>query len=409
MMRLMTPIRRSVSAVFIAFVCAASLGLAAQEVKIGSLEGSDAVFTTASASTIIDWSRPATAVGTVNTASVAWTNATAPCDNIFYVRFYVIPNNALQAVMTAERGPFRAVNGINTVALEPPVTTTLETYIAVRRAGGDGGCGQPYGSFTRQARRAFFTTDNFTFGSLAALNPAPNFTLLAQASNVPAVRVSTIPIVGAAPGNFGSFFRTALTLANPSPFPIDGKLLFHPIAHAGADTDPALSYTIPPNGSLDYPDIVAAAGLSGIYSLDILTTASFTPIANARVFNDAGIKGTSGLTEEAVPAGATYDSVANVLIPTDPANFRLNVGIRTITAGDLGVTVYDAAGHQQASLLKSYDANYFEQVAASDFVNGAALPPGGRIVIKAYQKEFIVYGSATDNRTNDPNMRIGSD
>src|SRR5258708_28332763 len=123
--------------VFFLLACLAALTASAQTIRVGSLEGNGQVFT-GSPVTIIDWSRPATASGSVNTASVAWTNATSPCDGIFYVRFFGIPSNSLSgSVMIAERGPFRAVNGVNTVTLEPPVNVSAgETYIGVPRAAG---------------------------------------------------------------------------------------------------------------------------------------------------------------------------------------------------------------------------------------------------------------------------------
>jgi hypothetical protein len=368
------------------------------------------VFTGPRPSTLIDWSRPAGASGDVNTASVAWTAATSPCDSIFYVRFYVIPSNALQTTMIAERGPFRAVDGINTVSLNPPVPVTPETYIGIRRAEGADTCGMPYGTFTRDAARALIITDaDFKNGSLTGLTPLTDFRLQAQASSGPSVRVSTLPVVGAAPGAFGSFFRTALTLSNPSPVEIRGSLRLRVAGRAGSDSDPTLDYVIPANGTLNYADVLTAMGQSGLGSLDVLTTASPTPIATARVFNDAGAAGTNGLSEEAVPAAPNYLSLATVFIPADAANFRLNVGIRTFTAGDLRVAIYDAQGRMRSVVTKSYPADYFEQVPASTFVNESELPPGGKIVVSAFQKSFIVYGAATDNRTNDPSMRIGND
>jgi hypothetical protein len=402
----MTRIVRYLPILLIVLICSSSL--TAQEIRVGALEGNSQVFFGAQPLTVIDWSRPATASGTVNTASIAWTGAITPCDSIFFVRFYAIPSNAFVTVMTNERGPFRAVTGINTVTLEPPVSVTTETYIGIRRAAGPDTCGQPYGTFTRQPGRALFTSDDFKNGSITALSPAANFRLQAQASNVPSVRVSTIPAVGALAGSNGSFFRTSLALANPGAIEIRGKLLYHPTGHSATDSDPSLSFVIPPNGTLNYPDVVATLGQSGLGSLDILTTASPTPIATARVFNDLGSAGTNGAAEDAVPAGPDYLSTATVLIPQDLTNFRLNVGVRTIDAADLNIVVYDAAGLQQGTTVKSYAANFFEQVAASQ-LTGGTLPPGGRIVVSAFSKEFIVYGSITDNRTNDPTIRIGSD
>jgi len=385
-----------------------STAVAAQEIRIGSLEGNNRLFVS-SPVTLIDWTRGATGNGTVNTASVAWTDASVPCDNIFFVRFFGIPSNAFAIVMTAERGPFRAVNGINTVALDPPVNVTSETYIGIRRAAGPDTCGKPYGTFTRVPSRALFAGDDFKGGAFTTLNPLSNYRLQAMASNVPSVRVATIPIVGAAPGAAGSFFRTALTLTNPSGLEIRGKLVFHPAGTAATSTDPSLDYTIPANGTLNYPDIIAAMNQAGLGSLDILTTASPTLIANARVFNDNGAAGTSGLTEDAVTGDATGFPLSNIFIPQDSTNFRLNIGIRTFTAGTVNIAIVDASGLQVNSLARTYPANYFEHVSASVFVDGNALPPGGKIVISSFQSNFVAYGSVTDNHTNDPTMRIGTD
>jgi hypothetical protein len=391
------------------FVLAAAAGWA-DEIRLGSLEGNNAVFTGASAMTIIDWSRPAQSSGTVNTASVAWTGASTPCDNIFYVRFYAIPSNALFTVMTAERGPFRAVNGINTVALEPPVAVTSDNYIGIRRGEGAETCGQPYGTFTRDPGRGLSTSADFKGGMLTLLSPVANYRLQAQASSAASVRVSTLPGVASAAGALGSFFRTSLVLANPGALEIRGKLRMRLAGRAGTDADPTLDYVIPPNGTIRYADVVAAMGQSGLGSLDVLTTASPTPIASATVFND-GATGTAGFSEEAVPNAPNYLSVANVFIPSDLTNFRLNIGIRVFTPGNLQVDIYDANGSRQASFIKTKytEADFFEQVPASAFVDNNALPLGGKIVVSAFSKQFIVYGAVTDNRTQDPSMRIGSD
>ena len=398
---------RSLFAVALATLCLlATADLHAQQVRVGSLEGNYMSF--ANAALIIDWSHPATATGSVNTATVAWTNASAPCDNAFSIRFYSIPNNALTAQMAAERGPFRAVNGLNTVTLDPPVDVQKDSsYIAIVRTGPDS-CGQPYATFNRQPARAFLGASDYKFGALTQVTPLNNFLLQAEASNVPSVRVSTIPAVAAAPGALGSFFRTSLTLANPSPNDIRGKLQFRAANRAGRDDDPTLDYTIPPNGTLNYADIVTTMGQSGLGSVDILTTGSATPIASARVFNDAGAAGTSGLNEDAVPAGSNSLPFAEIYIPEDLTNYRLNVGVRTFDAVTLSIAIYDAAGRRASSNFRIYDANFFEQIAGSTFTGGS-LPPGGRIVVTAVNKEFIVYGAVTDNRTNDPSMRIGND
>jgi hypothetical protein len=405
------PITRAVHTLFALslFVLLFPFAATAQEVRVGSFEGNYAQFTAATPLTLIDWSRPATASGSVTTASVGWVHADTPCDNIFYVRFYVIPSNGLSTTMTAERGPFRAVNGINTVALNPPVQVTPETFIGVRRAAGAETCGSPYGTFTRTPSRALAAAENFQNGPLTSATPLGNFHLVAQASSGASVRVATLPAVGSVTGVGGSFFRTSLTLSNPGADTLKGTLKLRVAGRAGSDSDPSLDFTIAPNGTLNYDDVLAAMSQSGLGSLDIYTTASFTPIANARVFNDAGAAGTSGFSEESVPADAPYLSTSTIFIPADLTNYRLNVGVRTYAAADFIATVYDASGAQVGSTQKSYPADYFEQVTASVFMNGRPLPPGGKIVVLAFQKPFFLYGAVTDNRTNDPSVRVGLD
>lgn len=402
-MKLTTLLRSSLALA----VLTLAVGARSEEIRIGGLVGNDAVFT-GSPATLIDWSSPATATGKVNTASVAWHGATAPCEGIFYVRFYNIPSNAFAIVMTAERGPFRAVTGINTVALEPAVDVTPDTYIGIHRGAGPESCGQPYGTFTREPGRVLFTSEDFKGGAFTSLSPAPNFRLQAQASSAPSVRVSTIPAVGSAAGNNGSFFRTALTIANPSALEVRGKLVMRLAGREGSDADPSLEFVVPARGSANYADVVATMGQAGLGSLDVYTTASPRPIVTARVFNDLGELGTSGLFEEAVPAGSTYLSVANVLVPEDLTHYRLNIGIRTITAVDVRIEIFDAAGANVGTSFRSYPANFFQQISAAEFTGGP-VPAGGRIVASAFQKEFIVYGAVTDNRTNDPSVRVGLD
>ena len=157
------------------------------------------------------------------------------------------------------------------------------------------------------------------------------------------------------------------------------------------------------------PILVDSFGVSSVFRRAVIDSQFMSEADWVRSRHDGGAAGTSEFTEDAVPAGPDDLSLAMVLVPDDLANFRLNIGVRTITAGDLNVTVYDATGLQVFSTVKTYPADYFEQVSASAFLGGASVPASGRIVVSAYQKEFIVYGAVTDNRTNDPSMRIGSD
>src|SRR6185295_4866370 len=122
--------------------------------------------------------------------------------------------------------------------------------------------------------------------------------LVAPEPGAPEKRI--IPVVGSNPGTAGSYFRTSVQLYNAGAEAVSGHLVFHPAgtsAHAG---DASLVYTLEPQKSIAYADLIPAMGLaSGLGSVDLIADlGSAFPVALVRVFNDGGTAGTSGLTEE---------------------------------------------------------------------------------------------------------------
>ena len=66
----------------------AATSVSAETISVGSLPFGRSLFVSI-ASTVIDTSRPATANGSVTTATIEWGNAgLAGCDNAFTIRFY---------------------------------------------------------------------------------------------------------------------------------------------------------------------------------------------------------------------------------------------------------------------------------------------------------------------------------
>lgn len=57
-------------------------------------------------------------------------------------------------------------------------------------------------------------------------------------------------------------------------------------------------------------------------------------------------------------------------------------------------------------VTKTYGPNYFEQTTAQLFFNSAPLPAGGYIRIFPTAGSAFVYGSTTDNRTNDSQIQF---
>jgi len=157
---------------------------------------------------------------------------------------------------------------------------------------------------------------------------------------------------------------------------------------------------------------VAAFGRSGLGSVDLITAPSATkPVIITRVFNDAGVLGTAGLTEEVIdpsdprviPAGFT----AFLVTPVDPTKTRFNIGVRTFFSGAVITAVLrDTNGVALKTVTKTYLPNFFEQVDSTSFFAGTAVGPNQSISITVGGGSAVVYGSTTDNTTNDPNIQF---
>lgn len=227
----------------------------------------------------------------------------------------------------------------------------------------------------------------------------------------PVAATRIVPVVGSTRGNAGSFFKTSVQLYNPAAAGISGRIVFHPQGVAGGQSDAVLAYSIAPGKTTTWDDLLPAMGLaSGIGSADIV--ADFAgdqpmplPVAVVRIFNDAGAAGTTGLIEEAVrPQDALHDGETGVIIaPDDFARFRLNIGVRTLEDGaSFLLTVRDRDGFVVASSAREYAPVYFEQIASTPFLGGYVLSGGETISLTLTGGSAIVYGSVTDNITNDP-------
>jgi hypothetical protein len=404
-------------------ILAAILGtpLAAQAVTVGTYTPGPlgaATLSTTQAQSYVNLTDVATRAGTVNKASVHWSTA---CSNAFKVVFLRSGyQSASSFTVVATRGPFNAVAGRNVVELVPPVTLAAGDVIGVVQLLPSGTCGT-VGVEAFRAPVGFLlitTGDISTTGTLGtASNYSGNNLISAMAYDADPVLVRVVPVVGSVIGANESFFRTSLQMTNPEGTgSIAGKLVFHPAGQPASASDPSLAYSIGPRQTVSYPDVIAALGASGIGSLDVFSDGGTPPVVAARVFDDQGSAGTSGLSEEAVPLTAALDFFSQSLIPipADLANYRINVGVRTLTTTTLTVRTYNAAG----TLVKSrenivYAANEFRQGTAAElagFGAGETLPPGGsiRVAVTSFPGEAIVYSSVIDNRTNDSTYRLAN-
>lgn len=221
-----------------------------------------------------------------------------------------------------------------------------------------------------------------------------------------------IPVVGSNPGAYGAQFKTEMQFLNPySSGTITCKLTLHAAGTAGSSADTTRLVQLDPHEVFSTSDVVAAMGQTGLGSLDVSVAAGENlPVILTRVYNDAGADGTSSLTEQPVP---TTDSITGSMLlgrgvtgflvtPRDPLRTRFNVGIRTLFSGaTISVTVRDFYGVTVRTVSHTFTANYFVQMDGATFLGG---PVGGdqSVQVSISSGSAIVYGSSTDNTTNDP-------
>jgi hypothetical protein len=226
-----------------------------------------------------------------------------------------------------------------------------------------------------------------------------------------------IPVVGSGPGGLGSLFKTEMQFFNPQTSGmITCELVFHAAGVAGASTDTTVPFTLDPGEIFSASDIVAGMGLTGFGSLDVWVPAEQSvPLIVTRVYNDADTAGSSGLTEDAIPSSDSGGIGAVVLgrgvtgflvTPREPTKTRFNIGVRTLYSGAvISVTVRNAAGVVTHTTTKTYTANYFVQTDAASFL-GVPINGNESIQISISSGSAIVYGSTTDNVTNDPAIQF---
>jgi hypothetical protein len=221
-----------------------------------------------------------------------------------------------------------------------------------------------------------------------------------------------VPAVASTPGNFGSYFRTAMQAYNPGTTDYTMRLVYHPAGAPGSASDPSKTVTVPAGGVLYYSDLLPALGVpSGLGSLDVFVPTGETRklAMSFRVYNDAGAAGTSGFNEDLVPFNKVFPSGATLLLtcPPDPSHYRFNVGVRSLADGAaLTATLRSSAGTVIKTATKSFPANYFVQTSLDSFLGGATLAGNESLTIQLTAGDAVVYGATVDNTTNDSSAAL---
>lgn len=223
------------------------------------------------------------------------------------------------------------------------------------------------------------------------------------------VRKTVIPVAGSTRGANNADFKTSLRMG-PSNRPQQGKIIFHPAGQAGSEDDPSIPYRLDRGVTVQYDDIVAAIGQTGIGSIDIISTGAYgrdyptlemVPV-EVRLFNQTPSGTTYGGFEAPVQgADAFRPEDWSVLVPS--SRFRVNIGVRTLTAAHVTFFHISPDGLTQKTL--DLPADYVFMQGAEQFF-GETVKEGDTIVIHFDGSDTIAipFHTFTDNSTNDPSI-----
>lgn len=373
----------------------------------GSPNSSDLAI--ASVRTDVDLVSPASATGSVSSVHFYWSSS--GCTNAVKIKFFRRSGNTL--TMTAERGPFSPAGGDNTVAISPTVSVLQGDLIGIARVANCGNAGSFFGIPT--AGFVVFGSDVTTSVDITTGTTSGAPLAIGGTGTATEQLRGYIPVVGSTAGGAGSNFKTSLQLLYGAPGSsgsITGKLVFHPAGASGGASDPTVTYNVGAGQVVTYPDIVATFARSGLGSVDLITTPTATkPVIITRVYNDAGALGSAGLTEDVIDPADTRvinaGFTAFLVTPVDPTKTRFNIGVRTGFSGATFTAVLrDTNGTALKTVSKSYQPNWFEQVDSTTFFAGTTIGANQSIAITVSVGSAIVYGSTTDNTTNDPNIQF---
>jgi hypothetical protein len=397
------------AAVVLSFFLAAAT-LVAQPLTIGKMpdRGLFTYSADPNALTFIDLSHPAPRAGTIAGFNIRWSAPAVPCANAFSVKILRPNANVTAWTIVANLGTYSSAT--ETATLPAPVNVQTGDLLSVTQFPPITTCGSlllSTGNENEVIYRAYGDITSGVAPTAALLLHGSVFNAIAWQTASPLA--ATLPVIGSAPGNFGSFFRTSVQFNN-SDFSHAANLhmVFHPQGQSASPSDPSRDLTVPAGSTATYLDFPAGMALTGIGSLDLYAVGGKMPIVTARVYNDNGAAGTQGFTEGAVLRENVMRSPHYGVLPypADLVNSRMNVGVRTFDQGaTIQFTPLAANGNARAGITKTYPANYFEQFNAAS-INSLG---DGWISVYVTDGTAVVYASYTDNRTNDSSMKYATE
>ncbi|HSP32736.1 MAG TPA: hypothetical protein VLU46_00295 [Thermoanaerobaculia bacterium] len=232
-----------------------------------------------------------------------------------------------------------------------------------------------------------------------------NVKLAADAEFRALTRKAIVPVVGSVAGAFGSRFKTSLKLTATGGLQ-KGWIVYHPAGAVAKASDPSVRYDLNGLGaSVAFDDIVAQLGATGVGSLDIVPdddASSVIPEVEVRLYNDtpAGTFGTS--TTAVFPFDYLHAPTMTLRIPAD--GFRINAGVRTLTATRAKALIYGAEGRLRTFVDLAWPADSVAFGTVDQIIRAKVAP--GETVILYFDGSAIPFYTITENRTNDPDLVV---
>ena len=215
--------------------------------------------------------------------------------------------------------------------------------------------------------------------------------------------LAIIPVVGRTRGAAGALFRTSVTLVNGGSDRAEGELAFLD------GSLPRMPYSLAPGETRFLADLLPAS-FEGLTSVDVKRTSGRLPLVLAHVFNDGGANGNAGMLERAIPFDETLAAGdrAVLVTPLDPVTTRFNIGVRSLSAGlTLRITRRNAAGTLLGTIDRAIPPSTLVHESAATFL-GAPIGSDESLTFDVVDGRGVVYGAATDNGTNDPNLQLAA-
>jgi large repetitive protein len=269
------------------------------------------------------------------------------------------------------------------------------------------------GAVIEQATASVFTIDAVTSGDAGEYHVVVSNERCTATSARVRVTIGDeafVPVIGATAGAFGAEFKTSMQLANLTGEEIAGELSFVDSGIGANAVAQKLPYTLAPFAVRAIDDVMRDLGRTGLGTLDLLPSAGGAPLVLARVFNDAGALGTSGMTlrdmlrSQALRAGQRGVFIA----PEDRGTFRMNVGLRTFSSDAVvRITTRDAAGSARNVVERRFGARGLAQMSAAAFT-GIELLDSDSITIEVLEGEALFYASRVHNGTNDSTIQFAT-